>query len=42
MTDEARITDEATAEFLGRFVSAVQPVLPLVAVCVGTRVTRWR
>ena len=32
MTDEARITDEATGEFLGRFVSAVQPILPLVAV----------
>ena len=32
MTDEPRITDEATSELLGRFVSAVQPILPLVSV----------
>src|SRR5580692_427123 len=33
MTDEATgMTDEATGRLLGRFVSAVQPVLPLVSV----------
>jgi hypothetical protein len=32
VTDEARITDEVTGDFLHRFVSAVQPVLPLVSV----------
>ena len=32
MTDEPLIADEATAELLGRFVSAVQPILPLVSV----------